>query len=88
MTWGHAEPAKINPIDETRLINRLVPEKWRCPHCGHRQQKGPEADEILIEYGKYIEHCTNCGYLHIWYLKITEALKKQVVELLLTGGKA
>ena len=43
-----------------------------------------DADEILMEHGKYLEHC-GCGYVHIWYLKLTDGFKQRVVDMLMEG---
>lgn len=78
------ETAKVSPIDETHLIDRLMPKSWTCHHCGRRNKTGMYADEILLETFKYFEHC-GCGYVHFWDLKLTDGFKQQVVDLL-TGG--
>jgi rubredoxin len=69
--------------DETEVINGGLPEKWTCPHCHKRQRFSSEAENILLEFGKYIEHCENCGYVHLWKLKLTEEFKKKVIKMLL-----
>lgn len=75
----------INPIDETLLVDRDIPASWKCPHCGKQNQTGMYASTILIENGKYIEHCEYCGYLHIWTLKLTEKFKQSVIDYLING---
>lgn len=77
----------IDQIDRTILTNRIMPKRWRCPHCGKQQKTGFYADEILLENFMYLEHCVQCGYVHIWELKLTDDFKKKVVEHLTTGGK-
>lgn len=72
------------PQDETHLIDQCMPKTWRCPHCGRRNKSGMYADEILMEHGKYLEHC-GCGYVHIWYLKLTDGFKQRVVDMLMEG---
>lgn len=74
-----------NSIDHTWLENKLMPKKWKCPHCGRRNTTGRYADEILMEHFKYLEHC-GCGYVHCWELRLTDDFKRQVVDYL-TGGQ-
>jgi transcription elongation factor Elf1 len=76
---------KENPDDHTILKNRLMPNEWKCPHCGCEQRSSIQANDILIEYGQYIAHCENCGYLHSWTLQLTEKFKRKVIEHLLNG---
>ena len=42
----------------------------------------PFGDETLIEFGKHIQHCKTCGYLHLWELNLTDDFKKRVVGML------
>lgn len=67
-------------VDGTRIIDGGMPKYWRCPQCKKLQKSGNDATEILIEYGKYIEHCEECGRLHYWELKLTDQFKVAVVE--------
>ena len=71
--------------DETILEDRLMPKLWKCPHCGKENRTSQYADEIILEHFKYIQHCEHCGYLHIWYLHLTDKSKRGVISLL-TGG--
>ena len=79
-----AEGERKQTIDETRLINRLMPKRWKCPHCGRQNKTGPMGDEILLEHFKYLEHC-GCGYVHFWTLELTDDFKKKVVGILRSG---
>lgn len=79
------EKARINDIDRTVLKDRLMPKSWTCPHCKTRQRTGEVADELLIEYGKYLQHCRLCMYVHIWELELSDEFKKQVVDKLVKG---
>ncbi len=72
----------MNSVDHTVLTNVLIPNTWRCPHCGRRNKTGMYANEILMEHFKYLEHC-GCGYVHSWELKLTDDFKKKVVDMLL-----
>lgn len=84
---GRAHPAgEQDPRDVTELIDKGMPKHWTCPHCYTRQETGKHAEEILLEHFKYIEHCTQCGYLHLWRLRLTEEFKRGVIDML-TGGK-
>ena len=82
---AQVEMARISQLDETYLVDRLMPKTWKCPHCGKRNKTGIYADEILIDNFKYLEHC-GCGYVHIWYLQITDGFKRQVVSMLMEGN--
>ena len=73
-----------NSVDNTILKDRLMPKSWKCPHCGRRNKSGQYADEILLEHGKYLEHC-GCGYVHSWELELTDEFKKSIVKVLLEG---
>lgn len=77
--------AKINPIDVTTLINEGLPKTWRCPHCGKRNQIGKYKEEELLEFFKTMQHCGQCGYIHLWELKLTDDFKRKVVDMLLKG---
>lgn len=70
-------------MDVTELVDKLVPDKWICPHCCRTNDKGPEADNILMEHFVYIEQCDTCGYLHCWRLTLSDAFKRRVVNFLL-----
>lgn len=69
-------------IDETVIVNGVLPKSWKCPHCGKRQTFAKEDNEIFMEFMQFIRHCENCGYLHFWKLELTEDFKKKVVEQL------
>ena len=69
-------------IDETVIVNGVLPKSWKCPHCGKRQKFSDEDNELFMSFMKLIRHCEKCGYLHFWELKLTEDFKKQVVEQL------
>ena len=69
-------------IDETVIVNGVLPKSWKCPHCGKRQTFAKEDNEIFMEFMQFIRHCEKCGYLHYWKLELTEDFKKQVVEQL------
>ena len=69
-------------IDETILVNKNLPKSWTCPHCGKRNLMGKYKEEEFIEFFKTMQHCERCGYVHIWFLKLTEDFKKGVVDYL------
>lgn len=69
-------------IDETILVNKSLPKSWTCPHCGKRNSMGKYKEEEFIEFFKTMQHCEKCGYVHIWFLKLTEDFKKKVVDYL------
>ena len=71
-------------IDETTLTNRLMPKTWTCPHCRQRNRTGQQANDILLEHFKYLEHC-GCGYVHFWRLELTDDFKREVVRRLKEG---
>lgn len=73
---------KINK-DGTRLINMGMVRWWRCPYCKELQTPARTATETLLEHGKYIEHCNNCGRLHYWELAMTDEFLKQTVDKLM-----
>ena len=77
--------AEVKDIDRTMIVDNVLPKSWKCPHCGKRQKVNPYGDEALIEFGKHIQHCEDCGYLHIWELKLTDNFKQQVIGMLLGG---
>ena len=66
-------------IDETIIVNKGLPETWKCPHCGKTQRFGKDDEDILFRYFKLIRHCDYCCYLHYWELQLTEDFKKQIV---------
>lgn len=68
--------------DVTILKNKMMPKSWKCPHCGKRSRTGEQANNILMQYGRYLDQCGRCGYLHCWKLELTEDFKKGVVEML------
>lgn len=73
-------------VDETTLINKLMPKTWTCPHCRRQNRTGQQANNILMEHFKYLEHCGGCGYVHFWRLKLTDDFKKMVVRMLEEGA--
>ena len=77
--------AEVKDIDRTMIVDNVLPKSWKCPHCGKRQKMNPYGDETLIEFGKHIQQCGTCGYLHIWELKLTDNFKQQVIGMLLGG---
>lgn len=77
----------MNNIDETVLINRSLPKSWKCPHCGKRNQMGKYKEEEFIRFFKALQHCDHCGYVHIWFLNLTEDFKKKVVDCLKKMGE-
>lgn len=85
---GHAERyTGANSIDVTHLVNKGMPKTWTCPHCGKRDRIGRYKEEELIQFGKTLQHCGRCGYVHCWELELTEDFKRSVVDMLLSGGK-
>lgn len=74
-------------IDITKLVNKGMPKTWTCPHCGKRNRVGPYKEEELIEFGKTLQHCDYCGYVHLWKLELTEDFKHAVVDMLLSKTK-
>lgn len=83
---GRVHPAgEPDPIDVTKVTNEFTKRYWKCPHCGRKQRTGAYADEILLNHGKYIEHCIGCGYLHLWELTLTDDFKRKIIELLKEG---
>ena len=79
---SEVRPAIIADIDRTVITNSILPKSWKCPHCGQRQKMNPFGDETLIEFGKHIQHCKTCGYLHLWELNLTDDFKTRVVGML------
>ena len=43
---------------------------------------GKYKEEEFIRFFKVLQHCDHCGYVHIWFLKLTEDFKKNVVDCL------
>ena len=72
-------------VDTTVLINKLPPVKWKCPHCNKINKTGPMAEELIEEYMFYLEHCSRCGYVHKWELKLTDDFKKKVLDMFEIG---
>lgn len=70
-------------IDETTLVDQMLPKLWTCPHCGKRNRMDPEAEGIFLEFFKVIRNCPSCGYLHIWSLELTSEFKRKTIDLLL-----
>lgn len=79
--------AKLDPIDVTTLIDEGLPKSWRCPHCWKRNKTGQYKEEELFEFFQTMQHCSNCGYVHMWELKLTDEFKQKVVNCLLKGVK-
>ena len=73
----------MEKIDETHLVNSLLPKTWTCPHCGKRFRMDPQAEEIFLEFFKVIRQCSNCGQLHIWTLELTEEFKQKTIDFIL-----
>ena len=76
------ENGKIDKKDVTILVNKTLPNTWTCPHCKKRNRMSVYADEIFMDFGKFIQHCDHCGYLHCWELKLTDGFKKKVIDRL------
>lgn len=74
-------------IDRTILVNSLLPKTWKCPHCGKRQTFAEHDDGILLQYGRFIRHCENCGYLHSWELQLTDDFKRKVAETVVSWAE-
>ena len=72
-------------IDETVLVNDLIPPFWECPHCGKTNETDEQANDILIEHLVVLRHCADCGYVHCWRLRLTKRFKEKVVNILLNG---
>lgn len=72
----------MTQIDETILVNTGLPKTWTCPHCRKRNKMDPFAEEILMEHFKVIRQCGQCGYLHVWKLKLTDDFKRKVVDMI------
>ena len=70
-------------IDETILVNTMMPKSWTCPHCGKRSKTGTYSDEILLEHGIVFEDCPHCGFVHTWRLKLSDNFKKDIINMLL-----
>ena len=77
----------IDPIDETILVDRLMPKSWKCPRCKRKNTTGKYANAILVENFKYLEHCDGCCAVHAWHLELTDQFKRGVVNMLLGGGE-
>lgn len=73
-------------IDETIIRDKGLPKTWTCPHCGKRNKMGEYKEEEFIEFGKTMQHCDRCSYVHLWKLELSEGFKKKVIDMLLTGG--
>lgn len=77
-------------IDETIIKDKGLPETWTCPHCGKRNKMGRYKEEEFIEFGKTMQHCGRCGFVHVWELELSEEFKKKVIDMfniLRPGGK-
>ena len=80
-------PARIDPIDVTVLTDIGLPKTWKCPHCGKRNQMGQYKEEELFEFFKTMQHCGQCGYIHLWELRLTDEFKRSVVNMLMGETK-
>ncbi len=78
---------RMRNIDETILMNKSLPKSWTCPRCGKRNLMGKYKEKEFIELFKTMQHCEKCGYVHIWFLKLTEDFKKNVVDYLKNMGE-
>lgn len=67
-------------IDVTKLVNKGISRTWKCPHCGHVQKFGQDAENILFEHFRYLEGCDRCMYVHCWTLELTDDFKRKIVE--------
>lgn len=72
----------VKNIDVTRIVNKGMPKTWTCPHCHKRDRIGPYKEEELIEFGKTMQQCGRCGYVHLWELVLTDDFKRGVVDML------
>lgn len=73
-------------IDETILKDKGLPKTWTCPHCGKRNRMGKYKEKGFIEFGKTLQHCDRCGYVHLWKFELSEDFKKKVIDMLMPGG--
>lgn len=76
----------MTSIDETIIRDSGLPKTWTCPHCGKRNRMGKYKEEEFIEFGKTMQHCDRCAYVHLWKLELSEGFKKKVIDMLMTGG--
>lgn len=78
---------KRYPPDWKRIATEIKEAAgWKCPHCGKRNRMGKYKEEEFIEFGKTMQHCDRCSYVHLWKLELSEGFKKKVIDMLLTGG--
>lgn len=84
---SNSRSLKSGLFDCSQLVNKSLPKSWTCPHCGKRNLMGKYKEEEFIEFFKTMQHCEKCGYVHIWFLKLTEDFKKDVVEYLKNMGE-
>lgn len=70
-------------IDETTLVDRTLPKRWTCPHCGKRTKMDPYAEEIFLEFFQVLRQCPHCGYIHLWRLELTEEFKRKTIDMIL-----
>lgn len=68
-------------IDETIIKDKGLPKMWTCPHCGKRNRMGKYKEEEFIEFGKTMQHCDRCSYVHLWKLELSEEFKKKVIDM-------
>lgn len=69
-------------IDTTRLVNKLPPKHWKCPRCGAKNTMKIQTAALLAEYGRSLQHCERCNFLHFWRLEMSpEYLKSIDAEL-------
>ena len=46
---------------------------------------GQYKEEELLNFFQTMQHCDNCGYIHMWELRLTDDFKQKVVDMLLKG---
>ena len=73
----------MTEIDETTLVDRSLPKRWTCPHCGKQTPMDPYAEEIFLEFFQVLRQCPSCGHIHLWRLELTEEFKRKTIDMLL-----
>lgn len=68
-------------IDETIIKDKGLPKTWTCPHCGKRNRMGKYKEEEFIMFGKTMQHCDRCSYVHLWKLELSDEFKKKVIDM-------